>query len=350
MRDLLSATAELVDIASVSNDEQRLADLVEVRLRGVPWLQVTRVGDNLVARTDFGRDARLGIVGHLDTVPAQDNEHARLLGDKCFGLGACDMKGGLAVFLDLAETVAEPALDLTYVFYAAEEVAAVHNGLRALFAKRPDLLDMDAAIIGEPTAAAVEAGCQGTMRARITMAGRRAHTARPWMGENAIHRLGGILDRIATYEPREPVIEGCRFREALQAVAISGGSGTNVVPDEAAVVVNHRFAPDRTPAEAERWLREFLAPFDDFELTDLAPAAPPAGGHPILAPLAGRHGLEVRAKLGWTDVARFAEHGIPAVNFGPGDPTIAHTAGEFVTRHDLETVHEILRDLVTTRH
>jgi succinyl-diaminopimelate desuccinylase len=348
--DLLSLAASLVEIPSVSWHEAAIADHLEARLRAVAGLEVTRVGDNLVARTQLGRPHRLVLAGHTDTVPADGNETAVVEGDRLRGLGAADMKGGLAVMVDLAETVTEPAVDVTYVFYAREEVAAEHSGLAEVWSARPDLLAGDVALLGEPTLAAVEAGCQGTMRLRIVLRGERAHTARPWMGRNAIHRLGGLLTALAGYEERRPVLQGCRYREALQAVAVEGGVAGNVVPDRVVLEVNHRFAPDRTPQQALAHVQEVIAPWleegDELTVVDQAPPAAPALDHPLLGALIERNGLPVRAKLGWTDVAFFAARGVPAANFGPGDAAIAHTRDEYVERADLERVHGALADLL----
>ncbi len=344
--DLLAATAALVDIASPSLGEGPFADIVEARLRRVPWLTVHRVGDNVIARTEQGRAERLILAGHLDTVPANGNDRARIDGDTLWGLGSADMKSGLAVFLDLAETVAEPSVDVTYVFYVAEEIGAEHNGLLHLFDRCPEFVAGDAAILGEPTDGALEAGCQGTARVALTLRGTRAHTARPWMGRNAIHRAGLVLARIAGYEARQPTIDGCTYREAVQAVAVQGGVAGNVVPDEATLTVNLRVAPDRTLAEGVDAFRDMvgdlLEPDDGFELVDAADPAAPSLTHPLISRLRDA-GLEVRAKLGWTDVARFAANGIPAVNFGPGDATVAHTADEHVHRDSIERVHAALR-------
>ncbi len=349
MTDLLALTAGLVDIPSVSFDEADLVAYLEAELRAVPGLAVDRIGDNLVARTTLGRGHRLVLGGHTDTVPGETSG-SRLDGDTLWGLGAADMKSGLAVMLELARTVAEPAVDVTWVFYAREEVAIAHNGLRELFAEAPDLLVGDVAILGEPTGGAVEAGCQGTMRFEVTLAGVRAHTARPWMGRNAVHRLGALLTALGSYEHREPVIDGCRYREALQAVHVEGGVAGNVVPDRSMVRINHRYAPDRTGDEAEAHVRSVLAPYlddgDEVALVDHSPAALPGMSHPLLQRLATEGGLEVRAKLGWTDVAFFSEHGVPAVNLGPGEPTLAHTADERVERSALESCYQVLRDLL----
>lgn len=348
--DLLALTAELVDIPSVSRDEAAITDHLERSLRAVRGLTVDRVGDNLVARTMLGRERRLVLAGHTDTVPAAGNERARIEGDVLWGLGAADMKGGLAVMLELARTMPAPAVDVTYVFYAREEIAAAESGLAELFAARPELLVGDAAVLGEPTAAAIEAGCQGTMHLEIDLAGQRAHSARPWMGRNAVHRLGALLALVDARPERRPVLAGCEYREALQAVHVEGGVARNVVPDRASVILNHRFAPDRTPDEAEASVRELLAPVledgDRVERLEVADGAPPGLDHPLLAALAGRHDLEIRAKLGWTDVARFAAAGVPAVNLGPGDSTYAHRADEHIERDYLDATWFVLADLL----
>jgi succinyl-diaminopimelate desuccinylase len=350
MTDLLALTAELVEIPSVSWDEHAIADRVEAELSAVAGLEVDRVGDNVVARTHLGREARVVLAGHVDTVPANGNERPRVDGDRLFGLGAADMKGGLAVMLDLARTTRATAVDVSYVFYAREEIAFEHSGLREVAAARPELLDGDVALLGEPTDGALEAGCQGTMRVRIVLRGDRAHTARPWMGRNAVHRAAALLQVLQDYEARRPVLDGCEYREALQAVGIEGGVAANVVPDEVEVLVNHRFAPDRSPRDAERHVHELVAavlePDDTFEVVDVAAGAPPGLTHPLLRSLIERNGLEVRAKLGWTDVAFFAERGVPAANFGPGDSEVAHTADEWVSRDQLRVVRRALADLL----
>ena len=350
MTDLLTLTAELVSVPSVSHDEAAIVALIEARLRAVPGLNIDRVGDNLVARTQLGRPQRLVLAGHTDTVPGDTAAGARIEGDTCVGLGSADMKGGLAVMLELASSVPEPSVDVTWVFYAREEVASEHNGLGEILSVAPHLLEGDAAILGEPTGAAIEAGCQGTMRFRVSLSGVRAHSARPWMGVNAIHRAGGLLSAVDGYEHREPEIDGCTFREALQVVRIDGGIAGNVVPDRVDLVVNHRYAPDRSGDEAEAHVREVLAPFtgegDEVVLVDHAPAAAPGLGHPLLLGLAADGGLEVRAKLGWTDVAFFAAGGVPAVNFGPGESALAHTADECVEREALVACYDALARLL----
>ncbi len=350
MTDLLAATAELVAIPSLSQQEKALADHVETALSGRRWLDVVRVGDNVVARTRLGRSRRVVLAGHLDTVPPKGNEQPRTEGDVLWGLGSTDMKGGLAVMLDLAATLPAPAPDVTYVFYVAEEIARTHSGLLQLARQAPELLEADAAIVCEPTNSAVEAGCQGVIRAEVVLAGRRAHVARPWMGRNAVYRLAPVLALLDAWAPRRAVVDGCEYRESLQAVGVAGGVAANVVPDMASVELNYRFAPDRGLDAAARELEEMLAPClehgDSFEVTDSAPAALPSLGHPFLAALVEASGGAVKGKLGWTDVAFFAERGTPAANFGPGDPELAHTAGEHLTRSSLERARDVLGRLL----
>ncbi|NVI87823.1 succinyl-diaminopimelate desuccinylase [Actinomadura sp. BRA 177] len=327
--DVVELTAAIVDVESVSGAEGPLADAVEEALRALPHLVVERVGHNVVARTELGHGERVVLAGHLDTVPLNGNLPSRMEGDRLYGCGTTDMKSGVAVALRLAATVPEPSRDVTYVFYECEEIEAERNGLRKLAAARPELLAGDFAVLLEPTGAQIEGGCQGTMRVEVTASGERAHSARAWMGSNAIHSAGKILDVLRAYEPARPVVDGLEYREGLNAVFISGGVAGNVIPDECVVTVNYRFAPDKSLADAEAYVREI---FDGFEVTvtDAASAARPGLTHPAAAAFVASSGAEVRAKLGWTDVARFSELGIPAVNYGPGEPTLAHTKDEYV--------------------
>jgi succinyl-diaminopimelate desuccinylase len=348
---LLGLATALVGIPSVSHHEQAVADAVEAALGLCPWLEVDRVGDNVVARTQLGRECRVLLAGHLDTVPpAGGNDEPRIEGTTLYGLGAADMKGGLAVFLHLAGILSEPAVDITWCFYVAEEVAQEFNGLRQLWESRPDLLVADAAILGEPTGGLVEAGCQGTLRVRIRLAGERAHTARPHTGRNAVHRLAPVLTAVAAFDVRRPVIDGCEFAEQLQVVSVEGGVAGNVVPDEAVVVVNHRFAPDRTAEQAESAVRELLAPYlepgDHWELLTASEGAPPSLDHPVLAALVSATGVPPVAKVGWTDVASFWAHGVPAANFGPADPLLSHTPGEHVDEAELRATAGVLASLL----
>ena len=348
--DLLGRTEELCAIASESRAEGPITDHLDAVLSAAPWLERTRVGDNLVARTDLGRPRRLVLAGHTDTVPANGNATPRREGGTLWGLGTADMKGALAVMVELALRVPEPAVDVTYVFYAREEITAAESGLEELFVARPDLLEGDVAVLGEPTDGEVEAGCQGTLRLEVMLRGQRAHSARPWMGRNAVHRLGPLLALLDGHESRQPVVGGLQFREALQAVAVTGGVAANVVPDAATVTLNHRFAPDRTPEEAEAAVRDLVGPLledgDEVTLSDAAPGAAPTLDHPLLAALVERNALGVRAKLGWTDVARFAARGVPAVNLGAGDSTLAHHVDERVEGDRLAATYRALHDVV----
>ena len=345
MGDLLAATAELMAIPSVSGGEGPLADRVEEALRACDWLEVTRLGDNVVARTALGRGQRLVLAGHLDTVPPKDNETPRRDGDTLHGLGAADMKGGLAVLLELAGACARssPVRDVTLVFYDGEEVADEHNGLRRLFAERPDLVAADLAVMLEPTGGWIEAGCQGTIHARATFVGARAHSARPWMGSNAVHRAAPLLLRIAEHEAPTVAVDGLSYRESLQVVRVEAGVANNVVPDRCDILVNRRYAPACSFEAALADTRALLAEADEVEIVAASPAAAPNLAHPLVAELIEVGQLDVRPKLGWTDVARFTEHGVAAVNFGPGDPELAHTAGELVERSDLEHCLRVLR-------
>jgi succinyl-diaminopimelate desuccinylase len=339
-------TAALVDMPSPSGGETRLADEVETLLRAHPHLSVDRDGDAVMARTSRGAPERVIIAGHLDTVPIADNLPSRREGDRLYGCGTSDMKAGVAVMLRLAATVAEPRTDVTWLFYDNEETDASHNGLGRVLRSEPGWLDGDLAILMEPTANRVEAGCQGTLRVLVVSTGKRAHSARSWLGHNAIHAAGEVLNRLAAYEPRQVTIDGCEYREGLNAVRIEGGVSGNVVPDRCTIAVNHRFAPDRTEEEALAHVQELLAPFECV-LTDSAPAAPPRLREPAAAHFLSAMGGSPHAKLGWTDVARFAALGIPAVNFGPGDPNLAHSREEYVEVPLIAECERMLRAYLT---
>jgi succinyl-diaminopimelate desuccinylase len=341
-RDAVALTEDLVNIESVSGAEKDLADAVETALRALDHLEVERFGNTVVARTDQGRDERVVIAGHLDTVPLNDNLPARRDETRLHGLGSCDMKGGVAVALRVAATLPVPNRDITFLFYDCEEVEAERNGLQLLSRSRPDLLQADFAILMEPSDGAVEAGCQGTLRVDVTTRGRRAHSARSWTGVNAIHGAADVLARLAAYEPRRPVIDGLEFHEGLNAVFISGGVAGNVLPDVCTVSVNYRFAPDRSVEEAVAHVREVFDGYD-VELSDAAPAAMPGLSVPAAAAFVEAVGGTANPKFGWTDVARFSGLGIPAVNFGPGDPHLAHRQDEFVPLDQIDTVERQLR-------
>ncbi|MEU6247500.1 succinyl-diaminopimelate desuccinylase [Glycomyces sp. NPDC047010] len=345
LADPVELTRALCDIPSVSRDEAAICDAVEAALKRLEHLTVERVGNTLVARTELGRGRRVMLAGHLDTVPVNDNFPTRTEGDVMWGLGTSDMKSGTALALWIAATVTEPKFDLSFAFYDCEEIEAVHNGLNKLSKSRPELLAADFAILLEPTYGLVEAGCQGTMRVRVTTRGKRAHSARSWKGENAIHRLAPVLERLNAYEAREVEVDGCTYREGLNAVFIGGGVAGNVIPDEGWVDVNFRFAPDRDEAAAEAHVREVFSGFD-VEVSDTAPSCRPGLDRPEAAEFVAAAGGEFRAKLGWTDVARFATLGIPAVNFGPGDPNLAHKQDERVEIPRIRSCADALRAYV----
>ncbi len=323
-------TARLIDIESVSGAETRLADAIERALNACQHVSVYRFGNVIVARTDFGRPRRVVLAGHIDTVPLAGNVPSRLDGGLLYGCGASDMKSGVAVQLTLAATVTAPAMDITYVFYDCEEVEAERNGLLRLSRSEPGALEGDFAVLLEPTGGVVEGGCQGTLRAQVRVTGVRAHSARSWLGKNAIHEAGNVIDVLRRYEPRRPEVDGLTYHEGLNAVGISGGVAGNVIPDECEIEVNYRFAPDRSVQEASTHMLEVFGGWQ-VEVTDAAGGARPGLQHPVAASFAAAMGGTPRAKLGWTDVARFDALGVPAVNYGPGDPSLAHTRDEHVS-------------------
>ena len=328
-QDAAALTACLVDVASVSGAEEPLADAIAGAVRALPHLAVHRDGNAVVARTSLGRPERVVLAGHIDTVPIAGNLPSHTERDLLYGCGSCDMKAGVAVQLRLAALVSEPNRDVTYVFYDCEEVEESRNGLLRLSQNCPELLAGDLAILLEPTDGVIEGGCQGTLRAEVRARGERAHSARSWRGRNAIHEAGGILDVLRGYVARQPEVDGLTYHEGLNAVFVSGGVAGNVIPDECVVTVNFRFAPDRSVEQAQDHVR---AVFDGWEVTftDGAAGAQPGLAHPAAASLLNVVGGIPRAKLGWTDVARFATLGMPAVNYGPGDPEFAHTRNEHV--------------------
>jgi succinyl-diaminopimelate desuccinylase len=346
LADPVALTKALVDIESVSGNEAEIADAVEAALRTAGHLRVQRLGNTVMARTELGRDQRVVLAGHLDTVPLADNFPARVEGDIMYGCGTSDMKSGTAVALWLAMTVDNPRYDVTYFFYECEEVESERNGLTKVAAAEPDLLRADFAILLEPTYGLVEGGCQGTLRVTVTARGVRAHAARSWLGTNAIHGAADILARLSSYQARAVSVDGCDYREGLNAVYINGGVAGNVVPDVCVVDVNYRFAPDRTEAEAYAHLTEV---FDGYEvaLVDSAPGARPGLDRPAAQEFVAAVGTEPIGKLGWTDVARFAALGIPALNFGPGDPNLAHKPEEKVEIPKIRAGAETLRAWLT---
>jgi|SRR5690606_26621661 succinyl-diaminopimelate desuccinylase len=345
-QDVRTLTAAVVDIESVSGGEDVLAGLVEQALAGQPHLKVDRSGNTVVARTNLGRGERVVIAGHLDTVPVAGNLPSRVEGGLLYGCGTSDMKAGVAVALKLAATVPDPVRDVTYVFYDCEEIEAARNGLTRVAREHPDWLAADFAVLMEPTDGVIEGGCQGTLRADIRVTGKRAHSARSWFGVNAIHGIEPVLARLNAYEARRPVVDGLKYHEGLNAVGVRGGVAGNVIPDECVVTVNYRFAPDLTIEQAQAHVREV---FDGYEVTfvDAAPGARPGLTHPVAAAFTAAVGGAPRAKLGWTDVARFSALGVPAVNYGPGDPNLAHQKGEYVTLEKIVESERAMRTWLT---
>lgn len=344
--DVVELTRAICDIESVSGNEKALADAIETALRGYQHLQVTRDGDAIVAATSLGRENRFVIAGHIDTVPVANNLPTRSENGFLIGRGTVDMKAGVAVQLKLAATLTSPNADVTWIFYDHEEVDASLNGLGRLARNHPELISGDFAVLCEPSGAMIEGGCNGTMRIQITTRGQKAHSARPWMGKNAIHGSAEVLNRLVAYEPQEIEVDGLVYRESLNAVLISGGIATNVIPDEAVITANFRFAPSRSTDEAEQHLREL---FDGFEVkvTDSSAGARPGLTLSAAQDFIAATGLEARPKYGWTDVARFSAMGIPAVNFGPGDPNKAHADDEAVAEAEIYFCESALRKWLT---
>lgn len=347
--DVAQLTADIIDIESVSGNERLLADEVERVLRSCAHLETVRDGDSLIARTNLGRDERVILAGHLDTVPLPHVAGSRGTvpstwdGGVLYGRGATDMKGGIAVQLALAAELDEPSRDITYVFYDHEEVEAALSGLGRLVEKYPSWLEADFAVLLEPTDGVVEGGCNGTSRFNVATTGRAAHSARAWMGENAIHKMAEVLVRLRDHKPATVSVDGLDFRESLNAVLISGGTAGNVIPDQAVVEVNYRFAPDKTPDDAERYVRELLIGFE-VERTDAAAGARPGLNHPAAAAFVAAVGGDPKPKYGWTDVARFSALGIPSVNFGPGDALLAHSDNEHVRADAVRACLKALKD------
>ena len=353
--DVVTLTAQLIDIPSVSGNEVQIADLVESALRECSWLTVERLNNNVIARTNLGKDSRVIIAGHLDTVPVADNDKAvflkagqqlpvegsTLTEDVLFGLGSCDMKGGVAVALRAAVTVAEPVFDVTYIFYECEEIESTRNGLTKIAAERPEWLSADIAILLEPSNSNIEAGCQGTLRAQIRTSGIRAHSARSWMGKNAIHGLADALSLLSTYESLTVDIDGLEYREGLNAVGVSGGIAGNVIPDEAVLEVNFRYAPNRSAEASAEFVKEYFNGYD-VTIVDNVAGALPGLDRPALQSLISRVDGKVSPKFGWTDVARFSAMGVPAVNMGPGNPSVAHARHEHVSLSQLKSCEELV--------
>jgi succinyl-diaminopimelate desuccinylase len=340
--DGAALTVALCDIESVSGNERQLADLIETALSGAGHLTVRRDGNVVVAQTALGRDERVVIAGHIDTVPIAGNLPCQVADGRIHGCGTTDMKSGVAVALRLAVSLDAPSRDVTWIFYDCEEIEADRNGLGRVAREHPEWIAGDFAVLMEPSNATVEGGCQGTMRADVRLRGHRAHSARSWMGSNAIHAAAPVLERLASHAAAEVPIDGLVYREGLNAVGISGGVAGNVIPDECVVTVNYRFAPSKSEAQAADVVRQI---FDGFDVTigDSAPGALPGLSQPAAAAFVAAIGKPPQPKYGWTDVSRFSALGVPAVNYGPGDPSLAHTREEWVDVTQIAEVEDRLR-------
>lgn len=346
----IDITRQICDIESVSGNETTLADAIHSCIGPLDHLDVVRDGDTVVARTNLGRGMRVVIAGHIDTVPLNNNLPTRFETDNgvdyLWGRGTVDMKGGVGVQLKLAAELVDPAVDITWMWYDHEEVSAGLNGLGRLAGNRPDLFSGDFAILGEPTSAMIEGGCNGNLRVEVRTFGRRAHSARSWVGDNAVHKLAPVLAILNDYRPREVPVDGLAFREGMNAVGISGGVAGNIIPDEATVQVNYRFAPSRSGADAVAHVRELFAGFD-VTVLDLAEGARPGLDAPLAKEFLAAVGGRAKPKYGWTDVARFSALGIPAVNYGPGDPLKAHADDERVAVSEITACEAGLRAWLT---
>jgi succinyl-diaminopimelate desuccinylase len=347
--DVAELTRQLVDIESVSGNEAEIADAIEQALTPLSHLSLTRDGNAVVAKTSLGRSQKVVIAGHIDTVPVADNWPSKLMSFEreqvIWGRGSVDMKAGVAVMLKLAAEITEPAFDVVWVFYDQEEIEASKNGLGRLVRNHPELIKGNFAILCEPTAATIEGGCNGTMRIEIELSGIKAHSARPWMGSNAIHKIGVVLNILNAYMPEEIEVDGMVFRESLNAVMVSGGIATNVIPDSATVTLNYRFAPSRSIEEATEYLQT-LFPDNQFTVVDSASGARPGMSLPEAQAFVAAVNATVNPKYGWTDVARFSEMGIPAVNYGPGDPNKAHADDENVPASQIYACEAGLRNFL----
>jgi len=345
-QELSKLTLDLVNISSVSKDEKSIADSIAEALKKIGHLKITRVNNSIVAQTNFGNKQRVVIAGHIDTVPANNNFPGKINNSEVIGLGSVDMKSGIAVALKLASEITSSNYDVTYLFYESEEIETKFNGLELITKQQKDLLDCDFAILMEPTNGILEVGCQGSLRFEVSTSGKRSHSARWWNGENAIHKINKILEILNNYKSREPEIDGHKFREGLQAVKVNGGIAGNVVPDSVTISINHRFAPDTSIDQATQNMKTLFKDFN-FQLVDAANAAPTGLSNQLIKEFVSNIGKNIAPKFGWTDVARFANAGIPAINFGPGDPNLAHHPEEKVLISQINDVYESLKNWLT---
>jgi succinyl-diaminopimelate desuccinylase len=340
---LASRALELVDIPSESRDEARLAAhaLSVLRDGGV---EARDGGDACILAGVTGRDDRplVLLAGHLDTVPPQGNRPGARDADAVHGLGAADMKGALAVMLELALARPAATVDLGYVLFPREELPFGESSLTPLLEREPGLREADLVVVMEPTANAIHAGCLGNVNATWTFHGRSGHSARPWLADNAIHRAAEGIRAVAQVEPIPHDFDGLRFTEVVSVTRIAGGIAGNVIPGQAVATVNYRYAPGRSATDAEAWLRELCEPYGTLVIEGNAPSAPVAVGNPLVQRLIATGDLAVEAKQAWTPVAEFAAAGVDAVNFGPGDPAQAHAREEHVRIDALVRCYETI--------
>jgi succinyl-diaminopimelate desuccinylase len=349
---LAARTLELVDVPSVSRGEAELHRHV-ARVLDRPGLELSFANDDCLL---YSTGRRVGtplvlLAGHLDTVPPQDNIPGRLDGDEVIGLGASDMKGGLAVMIELGLWFADerPSLDVdvALVFFSREELALSESSLPGLFAASPLPDEADLVVVMEPTDNTIQAGCLGNINARLAFTGESAHSARPWLGVNAIAKAVEGLAPIVRVEPLEVDAGGLTFVEVLSVTGIEGGIAQNVIPDRTTCLLNFRYAPGRTPEEAEERLRELVGEAGELEIQSNAPSARVAVGSPLVERLRRAGDFAVQPKQAWTPVAEFAMRGLDAINLGPGATRYAHRRDERVVAGELARTHEALQRFVT---
>ena len=335
----------LVNIPSETGNEAAIAEWVAHRVGALRHGTLSRSGHSVVWRAARGGRPHVVLAGHLDTVPAQGNATARRRNGSLYGLGTTDMKSGDTVMLALLETLSPDDLrvDLTAVFYDAEEGPRERNGLTRLLADMSFLRDADLAILLEPTALRVELGCNGALNAEVRATGKSAHSARPWTGVNAVERAAPWLAEITRFPVTPVAVEGLTFHETLQVTTLRAGRARNVIPDELVANLNYRFPPDRTLADAEARVRALVPAEFETRVVDAAPPGRVCASDPEVRAFVDRFGVEVAGKQGWTDVAQFTAAGVPAFNFGPGIPELAHQADEHCPVENLEVAYRWLR-------
>ncbi len=349
MSDIVSTLVDLIDIPSEVGDEGRLCTSLAERLMETWGIDgVERLGNSLIVGKRSQRPLVL-LVGHIDTVPGQGQGRAAIQEGRVVGLGASDMKSGLAVMVHLLEdpSVRLGPYDVVGVFYDREEGPADENGLEPVLERAPWLSDAEFAVVLEPTDLELQVGCVGTINATVRFEGHSAHSARPWLGENAITKAGSWLAELHARRPESIIIDGLEFKEVFSVTTASGGVARNIIPAGFDINLNYRFAPNKTLDEAEARLREVAASADLIEIVDRAPAGPVPAGNPHFERLASLSGAARTPKQAWTDVARLAQYGIAAVNYGPGETAQAHQVAESVALDNLRVAYEALFRLLS---